>query len=78
MSKVDLNSEEIRKEVNIILSNNRLSDDLKLYRIFEIYKEYLKDTIPSLYYTILAWKDSHLNELFKEISSINEINKEKL
>ena len=50
---------------NILLQKNK-SDDLKLYEVFEICKDELKVTHSQLYYALLGWKDSHLNELFKQ------------
>ena len=41
-----------------------MSDDLKLYEIFQIYKEDIRGT--QLYYALLGWKDTHLHELQKE------------
>lgn len=41
-----------------------MSDDLKLYEIFQIYKDSIKGT--ELYYALLGWKDMHLHELRKE------------
>lgn len=59
-------SEDIAKAQNILVSN--MSDDLKLYEIFQIYKEDLRNDCKQLYYALLGWKDSHLMELLKEQS----------
>ena len=49
---------------NILKSNK--SDDLKLFEVFQIYKEDIRKEYTELYYALLGWKDSHLKELFKE------------
>ena len=40
-----------------------MSDDLKLFEVFKIYKEDLKEEYSQLYYALLGWKDAHLKEL---------------
>lgn len=49
-----------------ILAQQDISDDLKLYQIFELYKEDLYKNYTNVYYALLGWKDAHLQELFKE------------
>lgn len=49
-----------------ILAKQDISDDLKLYQIFELYKEDLYINYTNLYYALLGWKDAHLQELLKE------------
>ena len=49
---------------NILTSNK--SDDLKLFEVFQIYKDDIRKEYTELYYALLGWKDSHLKELFKE------------
>lgn len=49
---------------NILTSNK--SDDLKLFEVFQIYKEDIRKEYTELYYALLGWKDSHLKELLKE------------
>lgn len=49
---------------NILTSNK--SDDLKLFEVFQIYKDDIQKEYSELYYALLGWKDSHLKELFKE------------
>lgn len=49
---------------NILTSNK--SDDLKLFEVFQIYKEDIRKEYMELYYALLGWKDSHLKELLKE------------
>lgn len=43
-----------------------MSDDLKLFEVFKVYKEDLKEEYSQLYYALLGWKDAHLKELLKE------------
>ena len=45
-----------------ILSSNK-SDDLKLFEVFQIYKENIQKEYTELYYALLGWKDNHLKEL---------------
>lgn len=57
---------------NILASNK--SDDLKLFEIFQIYKDDLRKDFNELYYALLGWKDSHLKELSKDIhNTINPL-----
>lgn len=55
-----------REMAQIILANNHLSDDMKLYKVFELYKDELKEDYSQLYYALLGWKDAHLSELFRK------------
>ena len=55
------NNAEKAKKADIILISSE-SDDKKLFDIFQIYKEDLKQNYTELYYALLGWKDSHLNE----------------
>ncbi len=59
-----ITTEERCRAQKILASD--MSDDLKLYEVFQIYKEDIRGT--QLYYALLGWKDTHLNELFKEQS----------
>lgn len=52
-----------------ILSSDK-SDDLKLFEIFQIYKDDLQKEYTQLYYALLGWKDNHLKELQKEQSCL--------
>lgn len=54
------------KAQDILVSDK--SDDLKLYEVFQLYKEDIREEYTQLYYALLAWKDSHLKELHKEMS----------
>lgn len=54
------------KAQNILASNK--SDDLKLFEVFQLYKDDLHNEYSQLYYALLGWKDSHLTELHKEQS----------
>lgn len=58
------NNTEKAKKADLILISS-ISDDKKLFDIFQIYKEDLKQNYTELYYALLGWKDSHLNELNK-------------
>ena len=49
-----------------ILYDKSKSDDLKLFDVFQIYKDEIKQEYSQLYYALLGWKDSHLKELLKE------------
>lgn len=51
---------------NILVSG--MSDDLKLFEVFKIYKEDLQKENTELYYALLGWKDNHLKDLLKEES----------
>lgn len=66
------NMDENRIKACKILQNEKISDDLKLYEIFQIYKEDLKENYSQLYYALLAWKDSHLMELFNARTTENK------
>ena len=57
----DLAKDRIASE--IILRSKEKSDDLKLYEVFQIYKDELKNEYSQLYYALLGWKDNHLREL---------------
>lgn len=54
-----------------ILCNDKMSDDLKLFQIFEIYKADIEKEHKQLYYALLAWKDTHLKEIREEMTLIN-------
>ena len=56
-----------REKADEILLEDKTAD-LKLYEIFQLYKEDLKKSYPQFYYSILEWKDTHLHELLKETS----------
>ncbi len=56
---------ENRIKAQNILSSDK-SDDLKLFEVFQIYKEDLQKEYTELYYALLGWKDNHLRELKKE------------
>lgn len=56
-----------REKADAILLTDK-STDVKLYEIFQLYKEDLKKSYPQLYYSMLEWKDRHLHELLKETS----------
>ena len=56
---------EKRKNAEYILQDSKKCDDLKLYDVFEIYKDDLKANYSQLYYALLAWKDTHSRELFE-------------
>ena len=53
-----------RKSAEDVLRSLK-SDDLKLYDIFNIYKEDLKENYSQLYYALLSWQDAHSKELFE-------------
>lgn len=59
---------EKRQRAQNVLESAK-SDDLKLYDVFEIYKDDLKVNYSQLYYALLAWKDTHSRELFEAIIS---------
>lgn len=61
---------ENRIKAQEILSSNK-SDDLKLFEIFQIYKDDIQKEYTNLYYALLGWKDSHLRELQREKSDTN-------
>lgn len=60
---------EDRVKAQEILASN-MSDDLKLFEVFQIYKEDLQKEYSQLYYALLGWKDTHLKELHDEQSGI--------
>lgn len=61
------NRVEKRIKAQKILTSGK-SDDLKLFEVFKIYSEDLKEEYSQLYYALLGWKDVHLKELLKEES----------
>jgi hypothetical protein len=61
-----LREPEKRIEAGNILVQNNKSDDLKLFEVFQIYKDDIQKECSQLYYALLAWKDSHLKELLTE------------
>ena len=46
-----------------ILSNASKSTDLKLYQLFELYKDDLRKENNPLYYALLDWADKHAHDL---------------
>lgn len=62
--------QEKRKQADNILTSGK-SDDLKLFEIFQIYKEDIQNEYTELYYALLGWKDKHLKELYKEQKYFN-------
>ena len=56
---------ENRINAQKILSSNK-SDDLKLFEVFQIYKDDIQKEYTELYYALLGWKDNHLRELQDE------------
>lgn len=50
-----------------------MSDDLKLYKVFEIYKDDLQKNYEQLYYALLGWKDSHLKQLYKDPNNLVDL-----
>lgn len=65
-----LREPEKRIEAGNILVQKNKSDDLKLFEVFQIYKEDLQKECSQLYYALLAWKDSHLKDLLTEQADI--------
>ena len=57
---------ENRINAQKILSSFNKSDDLKLFEIFQIYKDDIQKEYTELYYALLGWKDNHLKELQNE------------
>lgn len=57
-------TEDRIKAQNILASDK--SNDLKLFEVFQLYKDELKGEYSQLYYALLGWKDSRLRELQKE------------
>ena len=55
-------SVENRIKAQEILATNKPAD-LKLFEIFQIYKEDLQKDYTELYYALLDWKDIHRKEL---------------
>ncbi len=58
----NITKEESCRAQDILMSD--MSDDLKLYEIFQIYKEDIRGT--QLYYALLGWVDTHICDLQKE------------
>ena len=54
-----------RIDAQAILSSDK-SDDLKLFELFQIYKDDLRHQNTELYYALLGWKNRHLATLLKE------------
>lgn len=42
---------------------SEISDDEKLYKIFELYKNDLSEQYPRLYYALLGWKNHHISKI---------------
>ena len=59
----------VENKINI-LAKKDMSDDLKLYEIFQEYKVSLKSKYPDLYYALLGWQDNHIHEILEEQSKI--------
>lgn len=70
-----MNSVDKRIAAQDILASNK-SDDLKLFEIFELYKEDLRKDYTDLYYALLGWKDEHLSKLRKNTEVKNRSNTE--
>ena len=56
-------SNVIRFEAINIMNDPSMSDDLKLYKVFEMFEESLKCDYSQLHTALSAWKDAHLKEL---------------
>jgi len=56
---------ENRIKAQNILSSNK-SDDLKLFEVFEIYKDDIQKEYTELYYALLGWRYDHFRELQNE------------
>lgn len=56
---------ENRIKAQNILSSNK-SDDLKLFEVFEIYKDDIQKENTELYYALLGWRYAHFRELQNE------------
>lgn len=46
-----------------ILADPHKNDDKKLFEVFEIYKDDLRQSNDQLYYALLGWCDAHLRDL---------------
>ena len=69
------NRVEKRIKAQKILTSGK-SDDLKLFEVFKIYSEDLKEEYSQLYYALLGWKDAHLRDLLKEESMMRNSKEE--
>lgn len=56
--------EQLDRASDILVSD--ASDNLKLKLVFDIYKDNLQQEYSQLYYALLGWKDTHLNQLLRE------------
>ena len=59
------NAVKKRIDAQAVLSSDK-SDDLKLFEVFQIYKDDLRRDYTQLYYALLGWKGSRIAELLKE------------
>ena len=55
-----------RQKAENILADKNKSDDVKLFEIFQLYKDNLREHYAQFYYAMLGWKDAHLKELLAE------------
>lgn len=73
-----LREPELRIEAEKVLMQKNKSDDLKLFEVFQIYKEDLQKECSQLYYALLGWKDSHLKDLLTEQADKSEMTKDRI
>ena len=73
-----LREPEKRIEAGNMLVQKNKSDDLKLFEVFQIYKDDLQKECSQLYYALLAWKDSHLKDLLTEQAEKSEMTKDRI
>lgn len=73
-----LREPELRIEAEKVLMQKNKSDDLKLFEVFQIYKEELHKECSQVYYALLGWKDRHLKELLTEQAEKSETTKDRI
>jgi hypothetical protein len=57
-----------------ILNIDSLNDDDKLYLIFNLHKDKIRQFDVHLYYALLGWKDAHIKELLNSRLVVDTLN----
>ena len=57
-----------------VLNADYLNDDEKLYLIFNLHKDKIRQFDVHLYYALLGWKDTHIKELLNSRPLVDALN----
>lgn len=57
-----------------VLNADYLNDDDKLYLIFNLHKDKIRQFDVHLYYALLGWKDAHIKELLNSKPLVDTLN----